>query len=102
VLRRTTEVWGDHGVLLRAVVEATAYDEVVAQFWQAMAARFVDATRARIEAGGMPVAPEPTAFALCWMTERTCYQWSVQGRDFHDDALLDGLVAVWTRTLYGS
>jgi AcrR family transcriptional regulator len=102
VLRRVTEVWGEHGVLLRAVVEATAYDEVVANFWRAMAARFVDATRARIEASAMPVAPEPTAFALCWMIERTCYQWSVQGRDFHDDGLLDGLVAVWTRTLYGS
>jgi TetR/AcrR family transcriptional regulator, ethionamide resistance regulator len=100
-LERVVAVWVDHGVLLRAVVEATAYDDVVANFWRAVVARFVEASRRRIEADGLPVPAQPTAFALCWMTERTCYQWVVQDRSLADPDLLDGLVAVWGRSLYG-
>ncbi len=71
-----------------------------------MVARFVDATRERIEAEQAAgrcagIAPEPTAFCLAWMTERAAYQQLVQGR--HDDeALVDSLVVVWRRTLYGA
>ena len=96
----------EHGVLLRAVVEASAYDEVVAEFWRALVGRFVDASRRRIEeeqaAGGMTgVSAEATAFALSWMTERACYQRIVQGGDPTDDEFLAALVHIWTATLYG-
>ncbi|HVE69174.1 MAG TPA: TetR/AcrR family transcriptional regulator [Solirubrobacteraceae bacterium] len=101
-VRRVTAVWADHGVLLRAVIEASAYDEVVANFWRAIMGRFVEATRARIEADGVPVPAESTAFALCWMTERAYYQWIAQGGVFDDPRLTDGVAAAWTRTLYGS
>jgi AcrR family transcriptional regulator len=99
-LARVLVVWNQHGVLLRAVVEASAYDEAIAAFWRAIMSRFVDASRARIEADAVPVPAEPTAFALCWGTERACYQWLVEGNDFSDPRLLDGIVAMWTRTLY--
>jgi AcrR family transcriptional regulator len=101
-LRRVTGVWAAHGVLLRAVIEASAYDEVVAQFWRGIMAGFVEATRARIEADGVPVPAESTAQALCWMTERTYYQWVAQGGEFDDPRLTEGVAAVWTRAIYGS
>jgi hypothetical protein len=62
----------------------------------------VEATRARIEADGVPVPAESTALALCWMTERTYYQWVARGGMFDDPRLTEGVAAVWTRALYGS
>ena len=98
-LERGVALWSTHGVLLRAVVEASAYDEVVAQFWRAILGRFVEGTRRRIESEGLPIPADTTAFALCCMTERTCYEWLVQGGDMDDPRLLEGIMAVWTRTL---
>ncbi len=74
----------EHGDVLRAVVEVSAYDEQVAAFWHAVVDRFVEATRHRIEAeaelGRTTVAdPGATAFALCWMTERALHQQVVRG-----------------------
>ena len=100
-LRSIMGLYRTHGVLLRAVVEASAYDEEVARFWRRVVARFVEATRARIEGEGIVgIDPAATAFALAWMTERTAYQQLVQGRE-DDDALVGALVAVWRRTIYG-
>jgi TetR/AcrR family transcriptional regulator, ethionamide resistance regulator len=98
-------LYREHGVLLRAVVEASAYDEVVAGFWRALVGRFVEASRRRIEAeqarGAMTgVAAEATAFALTWMTERACYQRLAQGGDLTDD-FQTGLVHIWVAALYG-
>jgi AcrR family transcriptional regulator len=101
-LRSVVGLYGEHGVLLRAVVEASAYDVVVAEFWRALVGRFVEATRARIEADGLAVPAQPTAFSLCWMTERACYQWLVQGHDVDDAAFLDGIESVWAGALYGA
>src|SRR5690349_3864611 len=42
-------IYRRHPALLRAIVEAAAYDEEVARFWRALVGRFVDSTRARIE-----------------------------------------------------
>src|SRR5712691_1339816 len=60
-------LYRDHGVLLRAVVEAAAVDDAVAGFWRALVGRFVEASRRRIEAeqaaghiGAMPA--EEVAF----------------------------------------
>ena len=43
-------LYREHAALLRAVVEVSTYDEEVAMFWRGLVGRFVDATRARIEA----------------------------------------------------
>ena len=105
-LVRVIALYGEHAPLLRAVVEASAYDEVVAGFWRALLGRFVSATRERIEReqasgriGSLPA--EQTAFALCWMTERACYQQIVRGGDLEEPAFLEALVRVWVGTLYG-
>ena len=98
-------LYREHGVLLRAVVEASAYDEAVAGFWRALVGRFVEASRRRIEEeqarGAMTAVPaEATAFALTWMTERACYQRLANGGDLTDD-FQAGLVHVWVAALYG-
>jgi AcrR family transcriptional regulator len=105
-LIRVISLYGEHGPLLRAVVEASAYDEVVAGFWRAVLGRFVSATQQRIEdeqasgrIGALP--PEQTAFALCWMTERACYQQIVRSGDLEDSQFLEALVRAWVGTLYG-
>lgn len=105
-LARIVGIHREHGPALRAVVETSAYDEEVAGFWRELIGRFVTRTTARIEeeqAGGRAltgIPPQPTAFALCWMTERTCYQSLVQGQ-LLGDALAEALAAVWTGTIYG-
>ena len=105
-LRQVIALYREHGVLLRAVVEAAAVDDAVAGFWRALVGRFVEASRRRIEAeqaagriGPMPA--EEVAFSLSWMTERACYQRLVQGADLADARFTAGLVRIWTGALYG-
>lgn len=105
-LEQVVALYSRHATLLRAVVEAAAVDETVAGFWRALVGRFVDASRARIEAeqaagraGALPAGE--VAFALAWMTERTCYQRIVAGLDPADPQLVAGLVRVWSAAVYG-
>ena len=77
----------------------------MATFWRAVVGRFVEATRARIEAevtAGQSAGLDPgaTAFALVWMTERTAYQEMVQGLGAQAE-LAEALTAIWLRTIYG-
>jgi AcrR family transcriptional regulator len=101
------ELYRRQAPLLRAVVEAAAYDEEVAVYWRALVARFVAASRARIEreqaAGEVDRAlpAQAVAFGLCWMTERAAYEHFVQHGDLADAGLLDGLVAIWLGAVYG-
>lgn len=104
-LEKVVTLYKEQAVLLRAIVEASAYDETVAHFWRALLARFTEASRERIEAeqsagraAAVPAAE--TAFALTWMTERTCYQWLAQGGELDDPSLVEALVAIWTRAVY--
>ena len=89
--RASSRLYREHGALLRAVVEASAYDEVVAEFWRALMGRFVEATRGASRRSRRPAADrlpaQATAFALSWMTERACYQRIVQGGDPLDDGV---------------
>jgi AcrR family transcriptional regulator len=100
------DLYREHGRLLNAVVEASAYDAPTAGFWRAMVGRFVEATRRRIEqeqaAGRIgPLAAEHTAAALCWMTERALYQRIVAGGNPADPEFADALIGTWVRALYG-
>ena len=106
-LTNIAALYAEHGVLLRAIVEASTYDEEVAQSWRGMLGRFVDASRRRIEtehAAGRAVIEhaQATSFALCWMTERTMYQHLVQGEPFAAAEMVDALVSVWLRSVYGA
>ncbi|MGB2710862.1 MAG: helix-turn-helix domain-containing protein [Conexibacter sp.] len=100
-------IYRGHAPLLRAVVEAAAYDETTALAWRALVGRFVTATRERIEreqaAGNVnPALPAAEiAFGLAWMTERSAYELLVQDTDFSDDALVQGLLAIWLGAVYG-
>jgi AcrR family transcriptional regulator len=100
-------IYRRYAPLLRAVVEAAAYDETTAIAWRALVARFVTATQVRIEreqAAGIvdPALPaREVAFGLCWMTERSAYELLVQEDDFADQAVVEGLLAIWLGAVYG-
>ena len=93
-------LYEEHAALLRAIVEVSTYDEEVAIFWRGLVGRFVDATRARIEAEGVPMPPHATAFALVWMTERAFHQLTVQGEPVPRDELVEALAGIWRRAVY--
>ena len=106
-LTNIAALYAEHGVLLRAIVEVSTYDDEVAQFWRGMLGRFVDASRRRIDAeraAGVSVAghAHATAFALVWMTERTMYQHLMQGEQIARDEMVDALAGIWLRSVYGS
>jgi AcrR family transcriptional regulator len=90
----------EHGVLLRAIVEVSTYDEEVASYWRDVLGRFAQASLRRIEDGGVAADPRATAFALCWMTERTLYQQLVQDGAPTVDGLVEALAAIWLRAVY--
>ena len=106
-LTNIAALYDEHGVLLRAIVEVSTYDDEVAEAWHALLGRFVDGARERIEAeqaAGRAVAQNAhaTAFALCWMSEHTLYQHSVEGRPFSTGEMVEALVGIWLRSVYGS
>jgi TetR/AcrR family transcriptional regulator, ethionamide resistance regulator len=98
-------VYREHGVLLRAIVEVSTYDDEVATFWRGLLGRFVDATRRRIEIEqeadrAATSHAHATAFALCWMTERSFYQQMVQESPPTSDELVEALSSIWVRSVY--
>jgi AcrR family transcriptional regulator len=101
-LTRIAALYREHGVLIRAIVEVSTYDEEIARFWRGLLARFVDATRRRIEAEGTDVAPGATAFALTWMVERTYYEQLVQEQPLPEDELVGAITEIYLRTVYAT
>jgi AcrR family transcriptional regulator len=100
-------LYKEHGVLLRAIVEVSTYDEEIATFWRELMSRFSEATERRIEAEQQDGHCDPqlpgraTGFALVWMTERTFYQQLVQQQPVPDAELDDAMVGIWMHTVYG-
>jgi AcrR family transcriptional regulator len=100
-------IYRQHAPLLRAIVEAAAYDETTALAWRALVERFVTATQTRIEREQAAGTVDPAlpaweiAFGLCWMTERSAYQLLVQHGDLDDGAVTKGLLAIWRGAVYG-
>jgi AcrR family transcriptional regulator len=99
-LANIAALYREHGVLLRAIVEVSTYDEVVAGYWRDLLGRFAGASLRRIEQGGVAADPRATAFALCWMTERALYQELVQDEGPALDDLVDALAGIWLRSVY--
>ena len=97
-----------HSPLVCAIVEVSAYDEVVGPFWRALVERFVEASAQRIAAeidagrADAGLVPHAIAFSLVWMTERALYQALAQADPVAGDELVDGLVRIWTATVYGA
>jgi AcrR family transcriptional regulator len=110
-LRRTLSnvgaLYREHGVVLRAIVQASATDDEIAVSWHRIVDRFVDATTRRIEElqrdGATAVREDAraTAFALCWMIERTFNQQLVLGEPFDEVVLVDAIAGVFVRAVYG-
>ena len=99
-------LYEQHGTLLRAIVEVSTYDDEVADFWRRLLGRFVDASRQRIVAeqdAGKSSCEDAlaTAFSLCGMAERVLYQELVQSAPIPQENLVDALVRIWMRTIYG-
>jgi TetR/AcrR family transcriptional regulator, ethionamide resistance regulator len=104
-LSNIAELYREHGVVLKAIVEVSAYDEEVARLWRTLMGRFVAATQRRIEAEqqvgkAAPAHAEATAFALCWMTERTFYQQLVQELSMPVEDVVEALCGIWVRAVY--
>jgi TetR/AcrR family transcriptional regulator, ethionamide resistance regulator len=57
-LRNIMRIYRDQASLLRAVVEASTYDEEIGDFWRGVVGRFIEATAAR------PTRPTPRH--SCW------------------------------------
>jgi AcrR family transcriptional regulator len=102
-LTRILSTWRDHADLLRAVVEASTYDEEIGEFWRGIVARFIDQTEARlIQEGEDPAHAKGKAFSLVWMTERACYQQIARDGNLTDAGLIDAQHEIWERSIYGA
>jgi AcrR family transcriptional regulator len=102
-LTRIAALYREHGVLIRAIVEVSTYEEDIATFWRGLLTQFVDATARRIAADGRTACdPHATAFALTWMVERTFYQQLVQEHPVGEDVMIDAIVGIYRATIYGA
>uniref|UniRef100_A0A6J5ZT69 Unannotated protein n=1 Tax=freshwater metagenome TaxID=449393 RepID=A0A6J5ZT69_9ZZZZ len=106
-MRNIASLFTEHAVLLKALGEVAAYDEDVAQHWQDLIGQFVEATEQRIEAeraagSATCASAAATATALCWMTERTLNQQILQQSIAVDEEMIETLVEIWVRAIYGS
>jgi AcrR family transcriptional regulator len=101
-------LYHEHGAVLRAIVQAASLDDEVAVFWHAVVDRFVAATARRITAlqetgdAADGVDAHATAFALCWMIERTFNQQLALGQPLPEQALVDALTGIFVRAVYGT
>lgn len=91
----------EHRDGLRAVVEASTYDEEVGDLWRGLLARFIAATEERLQTiDGASAGVPGKAFALVWMTERTCYQHVTREPTLTDDELITALHEIWVNAIY--
>jgi AcrR family transcriptional regulator len=104
-LRNSALLYRDHAPVLRAIVEVSGYDEGASDFWRAVIDRFIAPTTALLErewgdhAGSRSAGA--TAYALSWMTERAYYQALFTPGEDHWGPLLDSIVDIWRRSVYG-
>jgi TetR/AcrR family transcriptional regulator, ethionamide resistance regulator len=101
-------LYREHGAVLGAIVQAAATDDEVAVFWHAVVDRFIDATARRIgelqrtgARGVVELDARATAFALCWMIERSFNQQLVLGEPIARN-LVDALTGIFLRAVYGA
>ena len=100
-LAEVLATYHEHRDALRAVVEASTYDAEVGDLWRGLLARFITATEERLAAiEGADASLPGKAFALVWMTERSCYQHVVREPTLSDDELIAALHEIWARAIY--
>jgi len=102
-----TEVYSQHGRVLRALSDAAGSDEKVEAAYADLIQRFVDATAKRIaddQAEGKIKAgldAMETARALVWMDERYLTQTFSSGPHPDTALVVDVLYNIWMAALYG-
>jgi TetR/AcrR family transcriptional regulator, ethionamide resistance regulator len=101
------EVFQQHGVLLRAIVEVSTYDEELAAFWRGIVGRFAEAGQRRIEreqqAGrALPGPARDIALVTVWMSERMLYEHLVQPDLISREDLVEALTIVCMRSMFGA
>ena len=93
----------DHADLLRAVVEASTYDEQVGEFWRAVVGRFIEATERRlIDEGEDPSRAAGKAF-VARLDDRAGLLSAGGGRRaaWTTRRCIEALLEVWERSVYG-
>lgn len=78
-MRRTEDLWREHGVVMRTAIDLTATIPQIDTLWTETADIFIAAIKAILEHMGVPAGKRPDqstalAEALCWMIERNFYQ----------------------------
>ncbi|ABK64973.1 MULTISPECIES: TetR/AcrR family transcriptional regulator [Mycobacterium avium complex (MAC)] len=78
-MRRTEDLWREHGVVMRTAIDLAATVPQLDALWKQTADIFVVAITAILEHMGVPAGKGPDksaaiAEALCWMIERNFYQ----------------------------
>ncbi|WP_342168736.1 TetR/AcrR family transcriptional regulator [Mycobacterium avium subsp. hominissuis] len=78
-MRRTEDLWREHGVVMRRAIDLAATVPQLDALWKQTADIFVVAITAILEHMGVPAGKGPDksaaiAEALCWMIERNFYQ----------------------------
>lgn len=85
-LRRTVELWNEHGVVMRTAIDLSLTVPEIGELWQHTADLFIAAITAVLERAGIQPGTAPDqapamARALCWMIERTFYHASQESRE---------------------
>jgi TetR/AcrR family transcriptional regulator, ethionamide resistance regulator len=98
-------MYQEHGVLLRALQEASHHDAEAARAWhdftEGPIGRLADWIRAEIDAGRIEgIDPDGTARALVGMNLYAFFDRLVGNSDADIEALVEQLDAVWERTLW--
>jgi TetR/AcrR family transcriptional regulator, ethionamide resistance regulator len=96
----------DHAPLFRAVVEASTYDEAVAQYLRGVMDRLIDPVAHRFEkqqrAGrALPLAPLAGASVLVGMVLQALHAQVTRDTGISDEQLVETLATVWLRAVYG-
>jgi len=96
-LEALLDVYLRYASTVRAVTEATTYDQDVAALWRGLHDGFLPAVEARIRAGHPDLADERVAaraYALVWMTERALSD-NAARPTVDRDALIAELARIW-------
>ena len=101
----TARIYARHGVMLRALYEASAHSEEARRVWLAYIEPAIGilthAIRAGIEAGRFTgLDPEPTARALMGMNHRVFFEQLAGRPDADVEAVVAVLLRIWARVLY--
>ncbi|MBQ0953039.1 TetR/AcrR family transcriptional regulator [Streptomyces coelicoflavus] len=85
-MRRTVELWSEHGVVMRTAIDLSLTVPEIGELWRRTADLFITAItavleRAGIETGSGPEQAPAMARSLCWMIERTFYHASQESRE---------------------